>query len=89
MNIENKTKEIFANLFRLDLQTIHDKLGPDDVLEWDSMQHLNLTLALEEEFNISLTPEDAMQMLNFGLVVLMVKEKLGPGAVEEQKGIGA
>lgn len=87
MNVEDKVKEIFANLFQVDQQAVHDKITPDEIPAWDSMQHLNLTLALEEEFNISITPEDAMQMLNFGLVVLMVKEKLEPAALGTQPGM--
>lgn len=75
--IEQKLKDIFMNLFFLKLDDIHSKLSPDDVSNWDSMQHLNLVLAVEQEFAISISPEESNQMLNFGIILLLIKEKLG------------
>ena len=76
MDVEGKLKEIFCNLFFLEQGQVHDKLSPADVSNWDSLQHLNLVLAIEQEFNCSITPEESTEMLNFGLTVLLVKEKL-------------
>ncbi len=76
MNIQEKLKQIFANLFSVNADSIHEKISPEDVDGWDSFQHLNLILAIEEEFGISISPEESMQMLNFGLIVLLIEEKL-------------
>ena len=77
MNIQEKLKQIFVNLFSVSADAVHDKLGPEDVDNWDSLQHLNLILAMEEEFGIRISPEESTQMLNFGLIVLLIEEKLG------------
>jgi acyl carrier protein len=37
---------------------------------------MNLIVALEEEFNIQFTDEEMLQMLNFQLISLILKEKL-------------
>ena len=80
MNVEEKLKNIFCNLFFLKMEEVHDKLSQGDVNSWDSLQHLNLILAIEEEFGIVISPEEATEMLNFGLVVLLIKEKLKTAA---------
>ena len=74
--VRSKVYQIVADLFLLDIASVHDKLAPEDVSNWDSMQHLNLLLALEADFGIQITPEESTQMLNVGLVVLLVEEKL-------------
>ena len=33
---------------------IDENWGPDNIDEWDSLNHLNLVLSIEQEFNISL-----------------------------------
>jgi acyl carrier protein len=71
-----KLSAIFVNLFSVKPEDIHDKLSQDDVPGWDSLQHLNLILAIEEDFGISLSPEETTEMLNFGLILLLVQEKL-------------
>jgi acyl carrier protein len=76
MESTDKLKEIFMNLFLISSEDIHEKLSPDDVDNWDSMQHLNLILAIEEEFKVSVTPEESTEMLNFELSDLLIKEKL-------------
>ena len=74
--VSDQLKKIFNNLFFIDPQNIHPKLNRDDVLAWDSLQHLNLVLAIEEEFGVSISPEESNEMLNFGLIVLLIDEKL-------------
>jgi acyl carrier protein len=41
---------------------LSDDSSPDTVSAWDSLNHLNLVLAIESEFGIELTPDDVMNM---------------------------
>jgi len=41
---------------------------------WDSLKHMNLVLALEEEFGIRLTDEQIMKMVTVGAIVGTVTE---------------
>jgi len=74
--IESRIRLIFAALFRVAPNDLTENSSRDTVPAWDSLQHLNLILALEEEFGINLTPEDSTQMLNLGLIYEIVQEKL-------------
>jgi acyl carrier protein len=40
------------------------------------MQHLNLVLAVEEQFNIQLSPEEIEQMRSVGQIAQIVEQKL-------------
>ena len=76
MNVTSKLKEIFVNIFSISPEIINDELSPDMVAKWDSLQHLNLILSIEEEFGIKIFPEEAVEFLNFGLTIRYIEEKL-------------
>ena len=42
---------------------------------WDSVQHLNLVLALEQVLSIQFTPEEMERMQSVGEIVAVVKAK--------------
>lgn len=64
-DIEEKIKQIMSNLFSMDLIDI----GPDSSIEtiedWDSLQHVNLIMSLEQEFGVRIDVEDAVEMISF------------------------
>ena len=49
--------------------------SPETVPNWDSLQHLNLVLALEQEFQVQFTPEEIEQLLSVALVAALLDEK--------------
>ena len=50
--------------------------SPEMIETWDSTQHLNFVLALEEKFGLQLSPEEVEQMLNVGEAARLVESKL-------------
>ena len=50
--------------------------SPDTVESWDSVQHLNLVLALEEKFSLQLSPEEIDQMKTLGATAQLIETKL-------------
>ncbi len=71
-----RTRQIVADLFDLPQEQIAPGSSPDTIEGWDSLQHLNLTLALEQEFDLQFTPEEIEQLLSVELVVDLLEEKL-------------
>ena len=43
---------------------------------WDSMHHLNMTIALESEFDIEFEPEEIADMVNVKTIITVVNSKL-------------
>ena len=74
--IESKLKEIFHALFNLSPEQITADTSPDNVKRWDSLQHLTLVTSIEEEFGISISEQDIVDMLSFGLAVEIVSSAL-------------
>ena len=68
--------EIVINLFDLDETQISTKFGTDDSEKWDSIGHLKLVAAIEERFQIELTPAEQTEMLTIGLIIDIVSEKI-------------
>jgi acyl carrier protein len=71
---ENKLKKILADVFKVELTLINEESSVDNIDRWDSLNHLNLVLALELEFNVSFTEEQTVEILNYPLIKIALKE---------------
>jgi acyl carrier protein len=69
-------RQIVADIFNLPQSRIEPSSSPDTIEGWDSLQHLNLTLALEQEFGVQFTPEEIEQLLSVELIADLLDEKL-------------
>lgn len=74
--MENRIKEIMSIVFETDLSMIDDSASPEKIENWDSLKHMNLIAALEEEFKITFSDDDILDMLNYKIILKIVKEKL-------------
>lgn len=74
--MKDKVKEIIARVFNLEANSIGDDASPDNILHWDSLNHMNLIVSLEEEFDIRFTDEEIIEMLNLELIVYTIKLKV-------------
>jgi acyl carrier protein len=46
------------------VEHIREDSSPDTIPEWDSLKHMRLVLALEEEFSVRFSDETIVGMLN-------------------------
>ena len=74
--MEQKLKELMANVFSIEISEISSLSSPDSISQWDSIGHLNLITSIEEEFGIYFDEEQIIQMLNFQLVNEITKEAI-------------
>lgn len=74
MDIKNRVFKVVSQVMNVPVGEIAEESSPDTIETWDSLQHINLVLALEEEFGASLTDQQIVDMLNVGLIVLSIKE---------------
>lgn len=75
---EARVKKILAQSFNIAVESINEDTSSDNVAKWNSLAHMNLVVALEEEFGVSFTDEQIIEMLSYPLIVLTVKEALQP-----------
>jgi acyl carrier protein len=67
---------IAADVFGESPMSISVNTSQDNLANWDSIQHLNLVLALEDAFNIRISPEEAERAVKMSDVVGLVQAKL-------------
>lgn len=69
-----KLKQIMAVVFNIPENSVNENSSPDNIDVWDSLKHLNLVLAIEEEFDISLTEDQVVEILSYELIIEVLKE---------------
>jgi acyl carrier protein len=70
-----KILQILSNVFEVEISTLNENSSIDNIENWDSIRHLNLILALEEEFKISIPDEEVGNLVNFKLIELIINEQ--------------
>jgi acyl carrier protein len=71
---EMKLKTVIAGVLRINVDEVTDEASMDTFPEWDSLSHMNIVIALEEEFNISIPDEDAANMSSVLLIKIVLEE---------------
>jgi acyl carrier protein len=61
-------KQLLADVFGEDPQSITDESSIDTIDQWTSLRHLNLVVALEERFNIQLNEEETLEIISVALI---------------------
>ena len=73
-NIKERVYTIISRLLDVPIDQINEDSSPDSIEVWDSLQHMNLVLALEEEFSIEFSDQQITEMLSVGLIIAIVNE---------------
>jgi acyl carrier protein len=73
-NNEAVLRSTVAGVLGVSSDYINDETSMDTMQQWDSMKHLNLVLAIEEVFRVSLTEEQSLEMLSLPLIKLVLNE---------------
>jgi acyl carrier protein len=74
--IDSKIKKVMSIVFEVPIDEIRDDSSIDSISNWDSIRHLNMILALEEEFGISIPDEEVGNLVNYKLIELTVNDLL-------------
>ena len=76
----DRVRGIVADILQVPLAKVGPDSSPQSIATWDSVHHLNLVLALEQEFNLQFEPEEIDQIGNVGQIVTLVSKKVNAGA---------
>jgi acyl carrier protein len=72
---EEELRQVLADVLDLDSSAIIETASIDTIKQWDSLKHLNLVLALEERFGVTLTDEQTVQILSYPLIKIALEEQ--------------
>jgi acyl carrier protein len=71
-----KLNEVFRDVFEDEDITVTDATTADDIEDWDSLEHINLINAIEQEFGIKFNMGQIVSMKNVGEMVDIIISKL-------------
>ncbi len=72
-NLE-KYKNAFINSLNIDSSVFNEKLKYNEIPEWDSIGHMSLISALEEEFKITIETDDIVDLSSFKKGIEILKK---------------
>jgi acyl carrier protein len=65
---EDRLRKTVAEVLGVNPYLLSEESSPSTVSSWDSLGHLNLVIALEEEFEVNLSAEEVLVMRNMGSI---------------------
>jgi acyl carrier protein len=71
---EDLLKQVMTTMLNVVPGTINADSSMDNVSNWDSLRHMNLVLALEEEFKVTIPDEDVGNITSYKLIYLVLNE---------------
>lgn len=69
-------QDVFRDVFDDDSITVSDSTTADDVDGWDSLEHINLIVAIEKKFSIKFDMKNVVKFKNVGEMVDVIEEKI-------------
>lgn len=73
MEAEDRIRNVMAAVFDVPPTEITDDASPHDIKGWDSIKHMNLVLALEDEFEIHFDEAEIPSLVNFRIIAATVR----------------
>jgi acyl carrier protein len=73
---EDRIKNVMSVVFDIPIGQINKDSSPDNIGSWDSLKHMNLVVALEEEYNIEFADDEILEMMNYSLIRNIIGEKI-------------
>ena len=71
---ETRVKNVMAAVLQVPVTQITDDASMDTIESWDSLKHMNLVLALEEEFDVSIPDDDAANITSYELIKVVIED---------------
>lgn len=69
-----RLNKVFQEVFDDESITVNDSTTSDDIEDWDSFEHINLVVAVEEEFSFKIPMGKVVTMKNVGEMVDIILE---------------
>ena len=81
--LRDDVQAIFRDVFEDDGMVIADQMTADDVERWDSLEHINLIVAVEKQFGIRFTTAEMANLKspdqNVGTFIDLIDSKIETG----------
>lgn len=72
--IFNRLTNVFRDVFDDESITLHEETTAKDIEDWDSLEHINLVVAVEDEFSFKFPMGKVITMKNVGEMVDIIQD---------------
>jgi len=66
--MEFRIKNVMSAVFEVPIDDIDDFSSSDNIMSWDSLKHMNLIIALEEEMELDFSENEILRMTNYKII---------------------
>ena len=74
--IFKELNDVFRDVFDDEDITVTATTTADDIEDWDSLEHINLVVAIENNFNIKFKMSEVTSMKNVGEMAELIAERI-------------
>ena len=74
-NAKNQLFSVMEDVFQIDGSQINIDTSPETIQEWDSLKHMLLLLAIEEEFEFRFTDDEMIQCVSAESILSVITNK--------------
>lgn len=67
--IKQRVRAVLARALKVDAGTISDTASQTDVSQWDSVRHMNVVLAVENDFDIQFDDAELPKLTSLSLII--------------------
>ena len=79
-DVTDRLTEVFRTTFGDETLMLDPAMTADDVAGWDSVSHIQLVFAVEDEFGIRLSMKDLEGLVDVGSLLATIERRLGVSA---------
>ena len=70
--MKEKVYKIISEILEWPLEKINEDSSPDNIGTWESLNHMKLVLALEEEFGVHFSDKQIVEMLDARSIIIVI-----------------
>jgi len=74
--MEDRIKELVALVLDISPNAVRETTSTDTLEAWDSMKHMDLIVALEEEFEIEFDDQEVIEMTDYATIKNSIMSKV-------------
>jgi acyl carrier protein len=68
MSTDERLLAVFRGVFGDELDELPNEASPDTIADWDSLNHVNLVMALEAEFGVEFEADEISELASVGAI---------------------
>jgi acyl carrier protein len=71
----DEVRRVVADVLGVDPSALGPDASPETVPAWDSVQHVSLIIALEQEFAVRFAPDEIEEAVSLGAILELLRRK--------------